>query len=117
MWGACPTKRRSHAATCQAGLHLIAMEERAMWLKSLFLGTTLAIGVVACGTDVPAADESIGSVRQAIGETVTTDKASYTKGETVIASFTNLPGNAYDWVALSPQGSPANSYVSWAYTN
>lgn len=49
--------------------------------------------------------------------TITTDATSYTVGQTVTATYTNLPGNTYDWVAVSVAGSPATSYVAWHYTN
>ena len=49
--------------------------------------------------------------------TITTDKASYTAGETVIATWAGLPGNATDWIAISTAGSPDNSAaVQWVYT-
>jgi hypothetical protein len=48
--------------------------------------------------------------------TVTTDQALYTAGQTVTVNFANLPGNTYDWVAVSVAGSPATSYVKYAYT-
>ena len=46
----------------------------------------------------------------------TTDKVSYGSAEMVTVSFSSLAGNAHDWIALSPAGSPATSYVSWRYT-
>jgi len=48
---------------------------------------------------------------------ISTDASSYTVGQTVTVNYTNLPGNTYDWVAVSQAGSPATSYVAWHYTN
>lgn len=49
--------------------------------------------------------------------TVATDHTSYTAGQTVTVNYANLPGNTYDWVAISQGGSPATSYFKYAYTN
>ncbi|CAN5366105.1 hypothetical protein BH11MYX1_BH11MYX1_20600 [soil metagenome] len=49
--------------------------------------------------------------------TVTTTQTTYTVGQTVTVNYTNLPGNTYDWVAISVAGSPATSYVKFVYTN
>jgi hypothetical protein len=49
--------------------------------------------------------------------TVSTDHTSYTAGQTVTINYANLPGNTYDWVAVSPASSPATSYFKYAYTN
>lgn len=48
---------------------------------------------------------------------VSTDKATYASGENVVLSWTNLPGNMFDWVAISPAGSAASSYIDFVYTN
>jgi endonuclease/exonuclease/phosphatase family metal-dependent hydrolase len=47
------------------------------------------------------------------------DKATYTSGETIVATFANGPGNATDWIGIyraadSPGAQPAQT---WAYTN
>lgn len=49
--------------------------------------------------------------------TITTDFASYGIGQTVTASWTGLPGNMLDYVAVSAAGSPASSTVQRFYTN
>ncbi|CAN5366334.1 hypothetical protein BH11MYX1_BH11MYX1_20610 [soil metagenome] len=48
--------------------------------------------------------------------TVSTDKLGYASGENVTVSWTNLPGNQLDWIAISAAGSPAASYVTYVYT-
>lgn len=55
------------------------------------------------------------SVRQALGETVATDKTTYDAGESVVISVTNMPGNYYDWVALAPVGAPPEQYTRYGY--
>ena len=51
------------------------------------------------------------------GSTVSTDKAAYAVGEAITVTWTNLAGNAQDWVSLAYQGSGATQYVQWIYTN
>jgi len=57
------------------------------------------------------------TITYAVTPTVTTDEEQYAPGATVTVSYTNLPGNPYDWVAVSVGGSPDTSYVQWDYTN
>jgi len=45
---------------------------------------------------------------------ITTNKASYVEGEIVTTTYT-LTGNPMDWVGISVAGSPATSYVAYAY--
>lgn len=47
---------------------------------------------------------------------VTTDAATYTSGESILASWSNLPVNAMNWVALAPAGSPYDNTPLWQYT-
>jgi hypothetical protein len=47
---------------------------------------------------------------------ITTDKSSYIPGSTITATYSGLPGNAHDWIALAPAGSPASTYLAWVYT-
>jgi hypothetical protein len=50
--------------------------------------------------------------------TITTDKITYADGETVIVSWTDLPGNTNDWIAIYPSGSPdTGPATQWLYTN
>jgi hypothetical protein len=48
---------------------------------------------------------------------VTTDQATYAAGQPINLSFMDLPGNVYDWVAISVAGSPDTSYIQWKFTN
>jgi hypothetical protein len=48
---------------------------------------------------------------------VTTDLNTYGINQTITVSYTNLPGNQKDWIAISPAGSPATTYLQWFYTN
>jgi hypothetical protein len=48
--------------------------------------------------------------------TVSTDMASYTAGQAITVSWSNLPGNANDWIAIAPMGSPNSTVTRWVYT-
>lgn len=50
--------------------------------------------------------------------TVTTDNTAYGAGDVVTVSWTGLPGNATDWIAVYPAGSADNgNATAWQYTN
>jgi predicted dinucleotide-binding enzyme len=51
------------------------------------------------------------------GSAVSTDHASYPVGATVTVTYTGLPGNPKDWIAVAPAGSANTSYVAFVYTN
>ena len=88
-----------------------------MSLKQWVAAGAAAVGVLglACAPSVET-DDALGVTRQAVGETVSTDKAAYTVGENVVITFTNMPGNYYDWVALAPVGAAPETYTRYAYT-
>ena len=72
-----------------------------------------------CGAMEAAAlsvGSSIHSISAGGGSTVTPSKSSYAAGETVVINFTNMPGNAQDWLAIALPGSPDTSFVKFAYT-
>ena len=46
------------------------------------------------------------------------DKASYGSSEDIIASWTNGPGNANDWIGIYPRGvTPSPGSSAWLYVN
>jgi hypothetical protein len=49
--------------------------------------------------------------------TISTDLASYPSGGTITVTYTGLPGNAKDWIAIAPAGSDNTSYLDFTYTN
>lgn len=51
-----------------------------------------------------------------IGSLVTTNKNAYDIQENIVVSWQNLPGNAQDWIALAPAGSPVTTTTRWVYT-
>jgi hypothetical protein len=55
---------------------------------------------------------SVGNV-----QTISTDKPTYGSGQTVTVSYTNMPGNMLDYIAVSTAGSPPSSTVQRFYTN
>jgi Ca-activated chloride channel family protein len=48
---------------------------------------------------------------------VSTNQTSYVMGGTVTVSYSGMPGNAHDWIAIAPAGAASTSYVAWVYTN
>lgn len=51
------------------------------------------------------------------GSEVTTSSATFSTGQSISVSWTSLPGNQHDWVALAPAGSDPSIVLQWAYTN
>lgn len=47
---------------------------------------------------------------------VEADKATYARTDAARIGFTASPATSTDWIALTPEGAPANGYVKWAYT-
>jgi hypothetical protein len=48
---------------------------------------------------------------------ISTDSASYAPGATVTVTYSGLPGNQQDWIAIAPAGAANTTYVDWVYTN
>jgi hypothetical protein len=48
--------------------------------------------------------------------TVTTDMTTYPNGAPITVSYTNLPGNIADWIAISDVNAPDTSVIQWVYT-
>ncbi len=63
------------------------------------------------------AGEAPFTVATPAAATVSTDSSAYATGGQVVVSYSGLPGNAHDWVAIAPQGSPSSTVTRWAYTN
>ena len=77
------------------------------------IGLILAIAALgACGM---AADEAGQSAQSVTGTTVSTDQSSYFVGQIVKVTFSGMPGNQLDWIAVSVAGS-GNSFVKYHYT-
>lgn len=48
---------------------------------------------------------------------IATDKVTYALGEPVTVSWSEMPGNPYDWIAIRTAGdADDNTVVAWAYT-
>lgn len=52
-----------------------------------------------------------------VGSSIATDHSSYASSDTITVSFTGLPGNLNDWIAIAPQGAPNTTFSAWSYTN
>jgi predicted small secreted protein len=85
-----------------------------------------AFGALGAGTYVVRAfennsytllDESdqftVGSVG---GSTVSSDSATYAPGADITVTWSGLPGNQNDWIAIAPDGSGDTSVTVWVYT-
>lgn len=74
----------------------------------------LLLAIVGC-VDAPESDLEVVAH---VGETITTDQTNYAANTPITVSWTNMPGNPYDWVAIRPQGAPDDdmSVVWWGYT-
>src|SRR4029434_7217021 len=48
---------------------------------------------------------------------LTTSKAAYNPGETIVVNFSNASGNAKDWIGLYAAGAPNTAYLRWFYTD
>jgi len=46
---------------------------------------------------------------------ITTDATSYPTGANVDVSFTDLRGNARDWITVAPAGAPLTTHGAWRY--
>jgi hypothetical protein len=77
--------------------------------------------LIACSTGF-GSSERTGMVRQGLGEAgesvlVEMDASTFAAPASVSVTWAALPGNQYDWIAISPSGSPAGSYATYIYTN
>jgi 5'-nucleotidase/UDP-sugar diphosphatase len=61
----------------------------------------------------------LGSGTASAAPTVVTDHAQYLPGETIVATFTEGPGNLKDWIGVYPEGVTPGSVGStiWFYTD
>jgi hypothetical protein len=77
------------------------------------------LALFGCANSV-SSDEHTGAAHSALqqGTPVSTDMSAYgTVPATVVVTYSGLPGNQRDWVAIAQDGSPLSSYVQWQYTN
>lgn len=51
------------------------------------------------------------------GPTISTDRTTYSTTDDIAVSWTALPGNLHDWIAIAPQGSPPTTVQMWVYAN
>jgi hypothetical protein len=80
--------------------------------KNRFGVATIALATMlgACTTELSEADQDVGAVG------LTTDMATYSVGQTVSVTFTNMPGATTDWIALARIVDGNQAYEAWAYT-
>jgi len=86
--------------------------------------TTFSNGLAA-GTYVARAFENNGytllgesaafTVAPIMGATISTNATMYTLGQSIVVTWAGGPGNALDWVAISPSGSPDTTVTRWVY--
>lgn len=77
----------------------------------------LFLSTIGCGGDHPAA-EDVQRVTSALDPSVTisVDQSTYAVSKTITVTYAGLPGNADDWIAIAPAGSPNTSYVGYVFT-
>jgi ABC-type sulfate transport system substrate-binding protein len=63
------------------------------------------------------AESAAFTVSTPAGTTISTDHSSYNSGSTIMVSYTGLPGNPHDWIAIAPAGSPNTSVVAFVFAN
>ena len=61
------------------------------------------------------ADVRFVVVDPAAAPTIAAAKDAFAVGEAIEVSWTNGPGNRYDWLAISAAGRSARSYLTWRY--
>lgn len=84
-----------------------------MSISRAFLVCIALSAATGCAVDDPSLSSTSAA---AIGPaTITTDAPSYHYGTKVLVSWAGMPGNANDWIALAPAGSPMTSVTKWAY--
>jgi hypothetical protein len=76
----------------------------------------LPLFLLACGAE-KSPSSSVETKRGALGETISTDQASYALGATITVTYAGMPGNAHDWIGLAPANSPNTTYVDYVFTN
>jgi hypothetical protein len=52
-----------------------------------------------------------------VASTISTDHSNYAPGATITVTYTGMPGNTNDWIAIAAAGSDNTSYVDFAFTN
>jgi hypothetical protein len=57
------------------------------------------------------------TVTPAAGAAISTSANTYTDAQTITVNYAGMSGAANDWVAIALDGSPAEQYVAWVYTN
>jgi hypothetical protein len=68
------------------------------------------------GTFVKVAESAVFTIGANTVPSITTTAPSYSTVDPIDVVWSNLPGNAKDWVALAPSGSPATTVTTWVYT-
>jgi hypothetical protein len=68
------------------------------------------------GTFVKVAESAVFAIGATNVPSITTTAPSYTTVDPITVVWSNLPGNAKDWVALAPSGSPVTTVSTWVYT-
>src|SRR5262245_24414868 len=87
--------------------------------RATLMLAALVLAVLAACT---AVRERFGQTTQAVGpngETVAVDAdaSTFAAPASITVTWSLLPGNTYDWIALSPSGSSVGTYSQWVYTN
>ena len=74
--------------------------------------------LAACAADKSAPSQQETRLGPLSSPSVTTDSATYSPGATITVTYSGLPGNVDDWIAIAPAGSANTTYLAgYVFTN
>lgn len=62
-------------------------------------------------------DSLLKSSAVVLEASITLSKSTYSIGENIVITYSNLPGNSTDWIGLSQKGTSTTSWITYKYTN
>lgn len=80
---------------------------RGTYVARAFDGSSVLLGESAPFTTADPSDTMA---------TVRATRSAYSMTDPITISWTGLPGNAHDWIAIAPQGFPLDDQAEWQYT-
>lgn len=62
-------------------------------------------------------DQLLKGVAVVLEASITLSKSTYSMGENIVITYSNLPGNSTDWIGLSQKGASNTAWIAYKYTN
>lgn len=117
----CGTVDRTGSAvtvTIDGGAPVSATVTGTTWCRTITLAASPPSHTIAASATV-GSSSGTGSLVLLVDLTATivTDLSSYSIGQNITVTWTNLPGNSHDWVSIAPSGSNNMTYTRWIYTD